>query len=105
MSHRYYNLEKRISLLRMVEVRWKRDNVVQYTFQDYIIKGCIFQDVIHASSIIQRVVRTIDERHDGVKHIILKLGNVTWFASQNFVPFICNLNTEPRENNEATIIS
>ena len=87
MNHRYYNLEKRISLLRMVEVRWKRDNVVQYTFQEYIIKGCIFQDVIQASSIIQPIARTIDETHTDVNKIVLHSENETYFVSQNHVPF------------------
>ena len=48
---------------------WKSDNTDEgfhYTFQDCIIKGYTFQDVIQVYSIIQLAVRIIDEIHDGV---------------------------------------
>ena len=53
---------KKMLLLERMEVRWKSDNEdegVQYTFQDYVIKGCTSQDVIQVSSIIQLAVRIL----------------------------------------------
>ena len=46
---------------------WKSDNKdesVQYTFQDYVIKGYISQDAIYVFSIIKLVIRIIDERYE-----------------------------------------
>ena len=60
-------MEQGISLLGIMEAIWKsnnKDESVQYTFQDYVIKGYISQDTIYLSSIIKLVIRIIDERYD-----------------------------------------
>ena len=60
-------MEKGISLLGIMEAMWKSDNKdesVQYTFQDYVIKGYISQDAIYVFSIIKLVIRIIDERYE-----------------------------------------
>ena len=88
-----------------MEVGWKSDNTDEgfhYTFQDCIIKGYTFQDVIQVYSIIQLTVRIIDEIHDGV-NFFLWSDNTTCFSSKYYVPFIYNLNNELRKNNKAPI--
>ena len=74
--------KKVISLLVMMEVRWKVDGKIigfEYSFVDYVIKGYSGQDHVQVASVIQLSVDTVQERHPEAKKIIIQTDNAIDF--------------------------
>ena len=76
--------KKVISLLVMMEVRWKVDGKIigfEYSFVDYVIKGYSGQDHVQVASVIQLSVDTVQERHPEAKKIIIQTDNAIDFST------------------------
>ena len=95
-GHVYYIGKKVISMLVMMEVRWKVDGKIIgfiYSFVDYVIKEYSGQDHVHISATIQLAVNTVQVFNHASNNIIIHSENACGFASQELIPLIFNMNT------------
>ena len=83
--------KKVMSLLGMMEVRWKVDYKIsgfEYSFVDYFIKGYSGQDHVQVTAVIQLYVETVQDRHPASNNIIIHSYNASGFASHELIPLI-----------------
>ena len=91
----YYG-KKGMSLLVIMEIRWKVDGEVsgfEYSFSDYVIKVYSDQDNVQVAAVIQLAVDKVQDRRPAAKKVIIKSDNASGFASQQLIPLIFNMNT------------
>ena len=77
--------KKVISLLRMVEVRWKLGGKIsgfEYSFVDYVIKGYSGQGHVQVAAVIQLDIEKVQYLHPAENKIIIQSDNSSGFASQ-----------------------
>jgi hypothetical protein len=101
----YYG-KKGMSVLGAMFSRWKDDGEnrgFQYSFVDYIIDGYTGQDNLQVAAVVQQIMRTVQDRHPGVKKVIIQSDNATGFASQELIPFIFHMNTKLRADGKAML--
>lgn len=101
----YYG-KKGMSMLGAMFSQWNDDGEkrgFQYSFVDYVIDGYTGQDNLQVAAVVQQMMRTVQDRHPGVKKVIIQSDNATGFASQELIPFIFHMNTKLRAECKAVV--
>ena len=88
--------KKGMSLLGIVEIRWKVDREIsgfEYPFVYYSIKGYSGRDHVQVAAVMKLALDTVKYYHPATKKVIIQSNNASGFASQELIPFVFNIQT------------